>query len=372
MPAINHIQLLRTIYNQYAASIENWDYTNSPEHYLSEVEQSPPDDFSLDTLDNYSTKDYGRSLDLRLVVAHLPHPTVINELGENLLTWTCLGYPYNNETFQQLNNSLAKYLDINVHNLRLARLTSWQLHHSSSAAASIANYKIINGLKKFITDLVDLPALLKLCALNEQELSSKRANDYSLEVIELDDPDKKHYFPYGWANGYRYKLEKDRLDCIYLDGPIGILLLYKGKPNAILSFTAKDKKTLMINQLQPVFAYKVEEGKDPTPDNRIAPRGLMAIDWEKLMVSIGEIVADYFNFSSVAIQSGVNNKWVKEKNSDGTPHMTLKEAITRYDKVADRLCYVKRKDKNWYKDIDSKEIIVASNQTQNQQLELVA
>ena len=251
-------------------------------------------------------------------------------------------------------------------------MTAWQLHRSSSATTSIANYKIINGLKEFISELIDLPTLLKLCALNGKELSDKRISDYSLEVIELDEPDKKHYFPYGYVNNYRYKTENNRLDRIYLDGPIGILLLYKGKPNAILSFTAKDKKTLILNQLQPIFAYKLEDGKDPTHDNRISPRGLMAIDWEKLMVTIGETVAGYFGFSAVAILGGVNSKWIKEKNDDGTPHMTLKEAIKRYDNSAKRLFYIKGKDKNWYKDIEMQKVTPTSQQTQNKPLELVA
>ncbi len=286
-------------------------------------------------------------MSLSFLLAHLPHEVVAKEFGSNALIWTWVTYPYTNNVNDDLEISLHES-GINIDSLQKARLTAWRLHGSQNTQTVLKTYDLIQALHDTLPKDRDLNILLKSCTKQGVGLSEERIKQYSLEPLITEGVDTTS----GWAKNWGHDKtvdDKNRLCKIYLDSPVGVALMYKGEPNALASFSPSDEKTLFINQIQGVESYKLNELKEI--QGKIHSRGLVVLDWEKLLVQLSEIIAKKFNLSQTIIQSGHNNTWTTMQNKDGTPKLPLEKALKRYDETASRLGYLQGENRNWYKSI---------------------
>ena len=273
------------------------------------------------------------SEDLSLVLASLPSEIQMSELDRDALLWVYTHYPsYVRDVKRSIASALYEVGGLDPDLLERAEDTATNLIHDKSIPTILKNYDLLNCICEAVNQ-IDLPPLLELYAKKDVSFSDKRIKDYRLELVF---PKRNDH--YGreelWDN---YRINNKKFD-IYLDTPIGIALAYKGEPNAIIGFCAKDEKTLFIKQIQGVMPEKGEGYA------KAHSRGLVVLEWEKLLVNITEKVAQTLGFEEVIVQGGLNNTW-------GKARIRGKE---RYDKPAKEQGYIQNLDENWSKDLTGK------------------
>ena len=185
---------------------------------------------------------------------------------------------------------------------------------------------------------IDIFKLLKKNTKIGIKLSDKRISDYSFDIMvsNKEEKDGSGYVT-EWDNTYNKKGNKKYN--LYLDAPIGIGLFYKKEPNAIISFNSLNKNTIMIRQLQGIKPKKIAASGKTI--GRSSSRGLVVLDWQKLLVNIVE----YIGYKLNCIQIGMlnSNNIPSTKPVCGKINLSLKEAITKYDDVALRLGFKRGK-----------------------------
>ena len=87
--------------------------------------------------------------------------------------------------------------------------------------------------------------LLDECKLGDVRLSEKRISHYGLEIIT----------PKSGGLGLTKKFSavdenRGKHFGVYMDGPIGMVLIYKNDPQAVSCFVPKDSKSMIMYQLQ--------------------------------------------------------------------------------------------------------------------------
>ncbi|MBI2138651.1 hypothetical protein HYU13_03620 [Candidatus Woesearchaeota archaeon] len=141
-----------------------------------------------------------------------------------------------------------------------------------------------------------------------------------------------------------HDLERDQF---YLDAPVGLMVSYRGIPNALNGFFTSDPDTLMITQLQGLMPRKIIGGK---LQGKHHSRGFYKIDMIAALVEMNMGIAMEAGFSRIGIRSGENNRWTKP-DENGKIHLKLEDALKRYDGTAEKLGFLRGHDRNWYKDL---------------------
>lgn len=318
------IDKIRILYSQHRTNFSS--QANSLEQALDEAEHVSQESTGLKQFDSYPVSTQNS---LSLLLARLPHELVISDLGREALIWAWVKYPYEDATKENLEANI-KNCDVDFKLLERAKLTAKKLHNSSDGSTIIKTYELLHGLNDVCLQNIDLPMLLRLCTKQNINPSEKRIKDYGLTTIPSEGTT-------GYIEEPRLKKSPDgkKKFSIYLDAPIAVGLMYKGEPNAVVAFSPKDAITFFISQLQGVIGRKKESEK------RAHSRGLITLEWEKLLVHISENIGKMFNFEQIAIQGSRNNKWLD----------CFSRARTRYDKTAIGLSYRKKRDGNWYKSL---------------------
>ena len=93
---MNTIQKIKKLYEQNPEAKAQFEgdkyspnYSYSLDELLKILESNQPQDFSIKTLDAYEQNLY-----LSVILAHLPAKVIYNELGDDVLMWTWVQYPY--------------------------------------------------------------------------------------------------------------------------------------------------------------------------------------------------------------------------------------------------------------------------------------
>lgn len=219
---------------------------------------------------------------------------------------------------------VSKETKKNLGYLEKSRLAACEILKRCDAETVINIYNSIEFINNGFLNKINLEKLL-LRNFKNKKTSEKKINDYSIDIINTD---SNSPFDYG---------KRKKFSDIFLDTPIGITLIYKDKPNAVVSFIPKDKNILMIHQLQGVMPKIYNKKKEFTGKYKWHSRGLFGLDWQKLLVESCIIMAQEEGYNKIGIKSGYNNIWVK-KNL-----MKLDDALKKYDRVAERLGFVQDK-----------------------------
>ncbi len=335
---------LRELYELHPAAKDDFrgrggmdNYTSSLEHFLRELDQNPPADFSMKTLEVYPDDS-----PLAIVLAHLPVEVLYSELGDDALLWTWVRYPYKDQK-NIVAKGIQRVTGRDPQRMEKARLTAWQLLHTDKVSLVRAIYDLNEAVLGGIANSIDLPNLLQAHARKDVQLSNERLTEYSLDPLTTE-RDLSHGYDATWsANNYQ---NEDKRHDLWLDSPVGLALLYKRRLNAVIGFFPSEVGTLMIYQLQGVRPTKIGAAGKPVGEG--SSRGLMPIDWQKLLVGCIEAIGQKLGYSQIGIQSGHNNEWTRPYR-DGKVHLPLEEALKKYDGVAERLGFRQAGNKNWYR-----------------------
>ena len=133
---------------------------------------------------------------------------------------------------------------------------------------------------------------------------------------------------------------------IYMDAPVGLILAYNNTPVAITTFAILNN-TLKIYQLQGITEQILHENQVFIL-KKFRTKGLFDLDWKKMLVTINEDIAKYFEIETCSIQSAENNPYT-QVNCFGEITLSENNAKKIYDLTAESLGYVKAKDNDWYK-----------------------
>jgi len=344
---MNAINKIRKLYQQNPNAQENFkgkriggNYIHTLDHYLNELEQDPPLDFSMQALDEYQ-----HHLNLAMVLAHLPAEVIHIELGDDALMWTWVKYPYSTQK-DVVAEGIQRVTGRDPERIEKARLTAWQLLQTSKAGLVKSIYDLNEQVLGGITETIDLPNFLQRNAKSGVKLSPKRLNNYSLDPLTTEGTNS-HGYEITWEA--ENNQDGDKRFSIYLDSPVGLTLTYKGEPNAVVGFFPNDFDTVMVYQLQGVRPTKI--GADGKPIGKSSSRGLMPLNWQKLLVDVIEHIGQKLGYEQIGIQSGDNNSWTKPYGREGEIHLPLEEALKRYDGVAQKLGFQQAENKNWYRSL---------------------
>lgn len=233
---------------------------------------------------------------------------------------------------------------------------NWSERHNSAYHPSevLSHYALMDTIANGGLQTIDLPALLRASAKPGVQLGSQRMEDYELHPIRAARAGEPRGFSKEWRHTVTFSTDtEEHFYSIYLDAPVGIVLCYKSKPNAVVAMTTNGRE-MMIHQLQGIKGYRADprlphNHHDARVNGRISSRGLMPLDWQKLMVQVATEMATKMGATSLGIQGSKNIRWTKPVRVDANPRMTVEAAIKAYDDSAQRLGFIQEDDGNWRK-----------------------
>lgn len=275
----------------------------------------------LESFDQLYLQNYSKAKILMGLMNILPAADVKKGFGKDALIWSWINSDGRQEK-SRLDEMEKAGIDASM--MQKARVSAAEL-------AGGASYLAIAPLYELLTRLVDIVPRLDIGKLlsgsGKTELSEKRIADYSLGVL-ISNSGNSSGNDKNWALASTHP--------IYMDAPVGISLFYKGKPNAACCFAPISDGTLLIYQLQGV-----------RPKHGGGSRGLVVLDWQKLLVDACLEIAKKFGLGKVGIQPAKYNTWLGSEYLDGSLRISLVDLVKRYDAVALRLGFSRGNDGNW-------------------------
>ena len=317
-----------------------WNPKERPlsENILREIRGNAPKSLSAAGLDRLKN-----SCPLEHVAWNLPPEIIDRHLGRDALLWFWANNAWGGER-----NATTEYLGKIGYDVELLEKFRVMLCEGGNDRPKLGIRAVVRlyGISKRMEECaasIDKAGILRKSA--SVGLKEKRIGDYSFSVLL---PWKN--YAAGWEKAYNEEPFR-----IFLDTPLAMGLMYKGKPNAAVSFFPNREWALAIHQMQGIRPVRyIEEGDDSASGvYRFSggARGLAVLDLGKFAVELGKEVARFFGFGRIGIRSASNNRWVREKKKDGTPHIALDRAREIYDETAARLGFRQNKDKDWYLDL---------------------
>ncbi|GEM_PF-4679048 len=353
-----------------------------------------PRDWSLKSLDHFTSEHTDAAFQLHLTLLNLPPKLVYEKFGINAVIWTAchspdtqfyVDHPVSVRTsfhghiqdfdyrawLKNIKNCSKNYCtflkellkDSNPRSDEIDRMISacnrWlDPSHPLRSFTVLKNLFIADQLYALgdqLTDCSKLQDLLRCSFYSDRRFSEEAINDYSL----------KYYQPMGTRDFGDATRAHDRLEEIispdqrdpvevtlrgpFLDSPFGLVLCWKGEPQAVVSFLATDPRTITIVQLQGIVgrrwkAHRDKSGKlvknqvfdeDGRPVQR-GSRGLIGLNWDLLLIRCAENIAHSLGIPSTQILPGKDNPWTGSEK--GRKKFYAPEA-SRYNKVADTMGY---------------------------------
>jgi len=337
-----------------------WDYRKQQRLLsLDEVAALAPKlhivDDRIQYLDGIRADNYGRAMDISTVLREMPPEVVIDHIGEDVAAWLSIGNVIQGLN-DAINQALESRLGYHIGALDTARLWYWRRLGDRPTKLVLAEYGLIQAMRSGALDDVDLPRTLRRGSADDVALSDARVNDYALVPLEVDLHDSNQIV--GAPKGVDTRPREDLWYDIYLDAPTGFMLTYRGTPHAIAAVAMATPTELMILQLQGIKATRLDMNLPwgERAIGRVSARGLMPLDWRKVMVDVSEQLARNSSNVSLAIQAGENNSWRRPGSDGSEPHMTKEDGERSYDEPARRLGFTQRQDDpqgNWHRDINT-------------------
>lgn len=305
-------------------------------------------------LDDLLDSDYRKAKDINRALLALPADELVTTFGLEVAVWVVA-----NSTFFRDNEDVVEVLESRYSydpiDLETSRLWEWNIHSNSKAKSISANYRLMQDVKRTALQDIDLEKILVESAKPGITLSQKRLAEYAL--IPLDLGEYNSWSPGGYVKGWSNDISDTMRYDMWLDAPVGYALTYRGLPNAMAGIALKGTDELMLYQIQGVRGSKIDPAISRFSKERvigkIPSRGLVPIDWQKVLVSTAESLGRNRGIRQLGIQAGRNNHWVKSHDGQ-EPHITLDTAERTYDLTAQRLgfCQLPDDDKqDWHKSL---------------------
>lgn len=326
----------------------DWWWKNKPTFEQTDADaymlESQPDPVKyMDSLYDQDSDSWYRIQD---TLQFMPAQSVYRALGKRMLYWT-VGNAHHPQPFNELYWDVAEITGIEPDLLK--QTISWMQYFTNENEGQrfLAQIGLAETYKSSI-DQIDLAKHLQSATKESVELSESRKASYALTPLEsrggMGDGQELNWYSGPNPGEISYR--------VWLDTPVGFGLIYKDRLQAVAGIAASSPDELMIYQLQGITPYRVNLDKQTgklVRGEKVRPRGLMPLDWRRLMVNITGQLALQANaeFTSIGIQSAKNNKWVTMHE----PRMSHAEAELRYDIPAIEMGFAEGDDQNWHKPI---------------------
>lgn len=139
---------------------------------------------------------------------------------------------------------------------------------------------------------------------------------------------------------------------LWLDTPLGLVLNYRGCPNAVATFVPLTETTLRIEQLQGVRQHTGEWDRELGVRKTRGSRGLPVLQWEFLMIEVAESFARLLGFQTMGIRGARNNEyWSKAESAKMEDWPTKSDLQRRYDQTARESDYHRNGNYDWIKEL---------------------
>jgi hypothetical protein len=235
----------------------------------------------------------------------------------------------------------------------LRKSIRWTKEHPSSAALAclIGQYRLAHYVMYESKDMQS-GDLLRRSTCRGVSLSPQRIADYEIEPVQCLAkrvigwvPESLTALKVDTQTGYR------EMYMTHLDAPTGLLLRYKGRPQAVGGFVMNGPSELMITQIQGIIGSVVTSGG--TILRRISSRGLAPLNLPALVINMATEIGKGIGSASIAIQGAANNYiTTKVHYGEHEPHMQLDQAERIYDEPAAQFGFTKQADGNWHKTLN--------------------
>lgn len=316
----------------------------------------------IDSIDRYdSRRDH-----LVAILRKLHAGTLVDNFGEEVMAWTIL----HDSSWKE--GDFGTEIDKKGYNcdfLAWSSLLAWHRRKSQPPQPKelLTQHAVMQAVHGEPLTAIDLQELLAESALAEVHLSQDRLRDYSLLPLSIrpeasnEIQGQVRVWPGKEGLEQAYK-DPDRQNLhlrydIWLDTPVGFALAYKGIPQARVGLIANNSNELIIQQLQRIQGRLFDPGKakeDPKTGERTVPiegyrlpRGLVTLDWAKLLIRSTAYLAAQLDMESVALQT---SSGILSRTYHGRPscHLTRDQAIKAYDETAYRLGFLRDSDNIWH------------------------
>ena len=352
---------------------------------LQIVREHPPEGTSIDKLDKYSYTHPLAASYLATVVLSVSPKITIDSIGVESITWALaradtlplpnsaragIKVPKTND-FSNI-ASFLHYSDLEAKIMNVAmKLNSyWIKPDSPFRAQTLAtNYALIKGhhdntqntreIQSLISNskyAIEIPGSPTRPNAKAGTFSDKRISKFQVYSTSPGAGyDHGRSFNANLLFTRQYKNNGNRYKATYpcfCDTPMAVVLAYKEKPQAIVSFLAADPKTIVIAQLQGTRGFEenlTEKVNNPglvQISRPIKTRGLIGLDWQSLLIDFVESYASRLGFERLGILGAKSNPWLGS-NRSGTP-FTQEIAARRYDDVAKKTGFTLCDNSNTY------------------------
>ena len=339
---MDFVKRIEALYEEYVGFWEkinrtHYDFSTYTLPKLHE-ELKPRKKVTGSSLDRLKFNSY-----LRELLLSLPPEKVLKDLGKEVVLWAWVNSTIDDDLQGDFEQVIDNSLGINMELLINARKAVWRDSRTRDFKQIMNLYTRLNGLET-VLPMVPLFELLCTHASKEIMFSEEKREEYQLQPLMDRKLKKIHTMMYAIKNK-----NQEKIFSIYLDAPGAFALCYKNEPQAVAAYTCSTPSTLLIPQLQGI---NWEFDRSNNIKKKRHARGLVHLDWQASLVDIVAYIGRRQGFTQLGIQSGYNNDWTQKYDEKGKVHLPLDVALQKYDAVAERLGFIQREDKNWYKIIE--------------------
>ncbi len=318
-------------------------------------------DSLLATLESLSEYDQTRECAAALL-GGLPANALLSHFGEKVMAWTAV----NDRHWPQRGGGFRAEIDEEGYDSELlarAVTLAWGIRRPPRVMDVLTQFAVMESTVNINELIADWPELLVESAHPGVTLSERRLADYGILPFRVDFNEHTRNETQGrvrnWPGREDFEIiapEKEAVAegerrlgkyyGIWLDTPVGFALTHKGIPQAFLSVSSNDGQKLVIEQLQRVQAKIYDADLDNMIVDYKMPRGLMPLDWQKLLVRSAAILAGRLDMKTLALQT-CNNILARTYHGKPSCHLERDQAIWAYDETAYRLGFTRGDDGIW-------------------------
>jgi hypothetical protein len=300
------------------------------------------------SLDRLAETDPAAWLARRSEIVSLAPAVISERYGNDVLVWAAANVDDELER-RRLVGVLAELAGYD--RVALLKAIKWsKLRYKTSRGSLVmAAYKLADAVLNDRLD-IDLPDLLRRSAAPGVDLSSKRIEEYSLLPVQAGGMRTTGFIPETYA-----PVEQDTYYKSAVDGPLGYLLTWKRRPQAVVAIGASSPSEIMIYQMQGIVGKRHESPMPESPVIKIIKaRGLAPLMWRRFLIDLVDRVGSQITgIRTIAIQEGAQNRWTGYRTpGESEPHLSLEAAQRAYDIPAEQAGFVRGDDGNWHREIE--------------------
>ncbi len=273
--------------------------------------------------------------------------------GEEVTAWT-IGNDPNTRRVEGLTSALEDE-GYNEWFLRKSRIVARENAHRQtqhagesdkkvSGRAVLAQNTVMEAVWGSVLTDIDVPEIVRQSPKDDIQLSGKRCQEYAVVPVQADDgPD---FMMNGrileWVDSVTAKNSIADYTGTYLDTPTGFALTYRGLPQAIGGIVAAGNgQEVQLRQMQriqgQVWRPSGNGGRESVGHKQ--PRGLMPIDWQKVLVLMAGGIARSCGMKAVAIREAVHGY---------NCYITKEQSKRGYTVPAQRLGFTRGEEGDWH------------------------